>query len=196
MTFFIFSSCSAQICQARAWILSTGFTLAFGAMFSKVWRVHRFTTKAKTDPKVSWHGFCSALGFRVRVTSARKHNLLILLSSHSLHISSLLFVLPSAEKSGALEIVHDGVGLISSRFGDTFNMAASRSTWKTTRDVSTRGSAFSQRRRQDPARAGALRERQQLRVARWDKMQLLAARASFIIDKVCAGHCGRQSLSP
>lgn len=42
-----------QICQARAWILSTGFTLAFGAMFSKVWRVHRFTTKTKTDPKVS-----------------------------------------------------------------------------------------------------------------------------------------------
>ncbi|CRL02846.1 CLUMA_CG015802, isoform A, partial [Clunio marinus] len=40
-----------KICQARAWILSTGFTLAFGAMFSKVWRVHRFTTKAKTDPK-------------------------------------------------------------------------------------------------------------------------------------------------
>ncbi|CAH1709635.1 unnamed protein product [Chironomus riparius] len=40
-----------KICQARAWILSMGFTLAFGAMFSKVWRVHRFTTKAKTDPK-------------------------------------------------------------------------------------------------------------------------------------------------
>uniref|UniRef100_A0A1A9UIR0 G-protein coupled receptors family 3 profile domain-containing protein n=1 Tax=Glossina austeni TaxID=7395 RepID=A0A1A9UIR0_GLOAU len=43
--------CSFQICQARAWLLSTGFTLAYGAMFSKVWRVHRFTTKAKTDPK-------------------------------------------------------------------------------------------------------------------------------------------------
>ncbi|KAH8249004.1 hypothetical protein KR032_005036 [Drosophila birchii] len=41
-----------KICQARAWLLSTGFTLAYGAMFSKVWRVHRFTTKAKTDPKV------------------------------------------------------------------------------------------------------------------------------------------------
>lgn len=45
-------SFSEKICQARAWILSTGFTLAFGAMFSKVWRVHRFTTKTKTDPKV------------------------------------------------------------------------------------------------------------------------------------------------
>jgi gamma-aminobutyric acid type B receptor len=25
----------------RAWLLCLGFTLAFGAMFSKVWRVHR-----------------------------------------------------------------------------------------------------------------------------------------------------------
>ncbi|XP_034952272.1 gamma-aminobutyric acid type B receptor subunit 1 isoform X2 [Chelonus insularis] len=39
----------AGICQARAWMLSIGFTLAFGAMFSKVWRVHRLTTKAKAD---------------------------------------------------------------------------------------------------------------------------------------------------
>nr|CAI5841737.1 unnamed protein product [Callosobruchus analis] len=41
-----------RICQARAWLLTTGFTLSFGAMFSKVWRVHRLTTKAKSDPKV------------------------------------------------------------------------------------------------------------------------------------------------
>lgn len=34
-------------------MLSVGFTMAYGAMFSKVWRVHRFTTKTKTDPKVS-----------------------------------------------------------------------------------------------------------------------------------------------
>ncbi|EDS38916.1 GABA-B receptor [Culex quinquefasciatus] len=40
-----------KVCQARTWILSMGFTLAYGAMFSKVWRVHRFTTKTKTDPK-------------------------------------------------------------------------------------------------------------------------------------------------
>ncbi|XP_076653865.1 gamma-aminobutyric acid type B receptor subunit 1 isoform X2 [Halictus rubicundus] len=38
-----------SVCQARAWMLSTGFTLAFGAMFSKVWRVHRLTTKTKAD---------------------------------------------------------------------------------------------------------------------------------------------------
>lgn len=41
-----------KVCQTRAWMLSTGFTLAYGAMFSKVWRVHRFTTKQKQDPKV------------------------------------------------------------------------------------------------------------------------------------------------
>ncbi|XP_014214316.1 gamma-aminobutyric acid type B receptor subunit 1 isoform X2 [Copidosoma floridanum] len=38
-----------RMCQARAWILSLGFTLAFGAMFSKVWRVHRLHTKTKAD---------------------------------------------------------------------------------------------------------------------------------------------------
>ncbi|XP_055601301.1 gamma-aminobutyric acid type B receptor subunit 1 [Uranotaenia lowii] len=40
-----------KICQARSWILSMGFTMAYGAMFSKVWRVHRFTTKTKADLK-------------------------------------------------------------------------------------------------------------------------------------------------
>ncbi|XP_073987605.1 gamma-aminobutyric acid type B receptor subunit 1 isoform X2 [Rhodnius prolixus] len=38
-----------RICQARVWLLSIGFTLGYGAMFSKVWRVHRLTTKAKAD---------------------------------------------------------------------------------------------------------------------------------------------------
>ncbi|XP_014233341.1 gamma-aminobutyric acid type B receptor subunit 1 isoform X1 [Trichogramma pretiosum] len=38
-----------KVCQARAWVLSVGFTLAFGAMFSKVWRVHRLNTKTKAD---------------------------------------------------------------------------------------------------------------------------------------------------
>jgi hypothetical protein len=40
------------VCQARAWLLCIGFTLAYGAMFSKVWRVHRLTTKAKSEVKV------------------------------------------------------------------------------------------------------------------------------------------------
>lgn len=42
-----------SVCQARVWLLSLGFTLAYGAMFSKVWRVHRLTTKAKSDTMVS-----------------------------------------------------------------------------------------------------------------------------------------------
>lgn len=46
---FVSPSEYPRICQARAWTLSTGFTLAFGAMFSKVWRVHRLTTKTKAD---------------------------------------------------------------------------------------------------------------------------------------------------
>ncbi|XP_015113955.1 gamma-aminobutyric acid type B receptor subunit 1 isoform X2 [Diachasma alloeum] len=46
---FVQPSEYAGICQGRAWVLSIGFTLAFGAMFSKVWRVHRLTTKTKAD---------------------------------------------------------------------------------------------------------------------------------------------------
>ncbi|XP_031622925.1 gamma-aminobutyric acid type B receptor subunit 1 isoform X2 [Contarinia nasturtii] len=48
---FVSSETYPKVCQTRAWMLSTGFTLAYGAMFSKVWRVHRFTTKQKQDPK-------------------------------------------------------------------------------------------------------------------------------------------------
>lgn len=49
---FVSPGAYPAICQTRAWLLSAGFTLSFGAMFSKVWRVHRLTTKAKSDPKV------------------------------------------------------------------------------------------------------------------------------------------------
>ncbi|MCL4142934.1 UNVERIFIED_CONTAM: hypothetical protein GTU68_039480, partial [Idotea baltica] len=41
----------ALVCGARAWFLCLGFSLAYGAMFSKVWRVHRLTTKTKTESK-------------------------------------------------------------------------------------------------------------------------------------------------
>ncbi|XP_071549928.1 gamma-aminobutyric acid type B receptor subunit 1 isoform X2 [Panulirus ornatus] len=39
------------VCGLRAWCLSLGFTLAYGAMFSKIWRVHRLTTKTKMENK-------------------------------------------------------------------------------------------------------------------------------------------------
>lgn len=30
-----------SICQTRPWLLAIGFTLSFGSLFSKTWRVHR-----------------------------------------------------------------------------------------------------------------------------------------------------------
>ncbi|XP_078354301.1 gamma-aminobutyric acid type B receptor subunit 2-like [Oculina patagonica] len=37
-----------SVCQASAWMASFGFTMAFGALFSKTWRVHRiFMNKTK-----------------------------------------------------------------------------------------------------------------------------------------------------
>lgn len=40
------------ICTARAWILMTGFTLSFGSMFSKTWRVHSIFTNVQLNKKV------------------------------------------------------------------------------------------------------------------------------------------------
>lgn len=39
--------------QARAWIMSIGFTLAFGAMFAKTWRVHAIFKSITPKKKVS-----------------------------------------------------------------------------------------------------------------------------------------------
>ncbi|CAH3136026.1 unnamed protein product [Porites lobata] len=40
-------------CNARAAVLSIGFSLSFGAMFSKTWRVHKIFTAAKTLKKMA-----------------------------------------------------------------------------------------------------------------------------------------------
>ena len=40
------------ICTARAWILMSGFTLSFGSMFSKTWRVHSIFTNVQLNKKV------------------------------------------------------------------------------------------------------------------------------------------------
>ena len=37
------------VCQARAWLLTLGFSLAYGAMFAKIWSVHSLATKAKQE---------------------------------------------------------------------------------------------------------------------------------------------------
>ncbi|XP_046543396.1 gamma-aminobutyric acid type B receptor subunit 1-like [Haliotis rubra] len=39
------------ICQVEAWLLSVGFTLGYGSMFSKIWTVHQLTTSRKKDRK-------------------------------------------------------------------------------------------------------------------------------------------------
>nr|XP_027225527.1 LOW QUALITY PROTEIN: gamma-aminobutyric acid type B receptor subunit 2-like [Penaeus vannamei] len=40
------------ICTARAWVLMAGFTLAFGSMFSKTWRVHSIFADIQLNKKV------------------------------------------------------------------------------------------------------------------------------------------------
>ncbi|XP_050425730.1 gamma-aminobutyric acid type B receptor subunit 2 [Adelges cooleyi] len=40
------------ICAARAWLLMAGFSLAFGAMFSKTWRVHSIFTDITINKKI------------------------------------------------------------------------------------------------------------------------------------------------
>lgn len=39
------------IVQVKTWTLSLGFTLAFGSMFSKTWRVHSIFTNIRMDRK-------------------------------------------------------------------------------------------------------------------------------------------------
>lgn len=71
------------ICAARAWLLMAGFSLAFGAMFSKTWRVHSIFTDVKLNKKVRAafrsssspsssffsNYFCSCCGVRWRRSS-------------------------------------------------------------------------------------------------------------------------------
>lgn len=40
------------MCAAKTWIFCFGFTLAFGSMFSKTWRVHSIFTNIKLNKKV------------------------------------------------------------------------------------------------------------------------------------------------
>ncbi|XP_046398268.1 gamma-aminobutyric acid type B receptor subunit 1 isoform X3 [Ischnura elegans] len=62
---FVEGEAYPTVCTARSWLLCTGFSLAYGAMFSKVWRVHRLTTKAKADPKADegWKLYVMVGGF-------------------------------------------------------------------------------------------------------------------------------------
>ncbi|XP_020912676.1 gamma-aminobutyric acid type B receptor subunit 2-like [Exaiptasia diaphana] len=48
---FVSEKAQKLICQVQAWMVSIGFTLAFGALFSKTWRVHVIFLN-KTERKV------------------------------------------------------------------------------------------------------------------------------------------------
>ena len=37
-----------SVCSAPNWLLHLGFSLGYGAMFTKIWRVHRIATHTKT----------------------------------------------------------------------------------------------------------------------------------------------------
>ena len=39
------------ICTVKAWVLMAGFTLSFGSMFSKTWRVHSIFTNVQLNKK-------------------------------------------------------------------------------------------------------------------------------------------------
>ena len=47
---FIYLRCCMN--QARIWTLSIGFTISFGAVFSKTWRVHTIFTNVDASKRV------------------------------------------------------------------------------------------------------------------------------------------------
>ena len=67
---FVSPSWFPLACGSGVWLLTLGFTLAFGAMFSKIWRVHRLATKNKSDSKTvscsSYSHHCIGLSKNIR----------------------------------------------------------------------------------------------------------------------------------
>ncbi|KAI6216076.1 hypothetical protein M3Y94_00460800 [Aphelenchoides besseyi] len=50
-TRFVSAKSFERLCYTKTWVLSVGFTLAFGSMFSKTWRVHSIFTNIRKDKK-------------------------------------------------------------------------------------------------------------------------------------------------
>ena len=48
---FVSPSVFPVACSLGTWLLTLGFSLSYGAMFSKIWRVHRITRMTKEEGK-------------------------------------------------------------------------------------------------------------------------------------------------
>ena len=48
---FVSPSMFPIACNIGTWLLTLGFSLSYGAMFSKIWRVHRITRMTKEEGK-------------------------------------------------------------------------------------------------------------------------------------------------
>ena len=48
---FVSPSVFPVTCSLGTWLLTLGFSLSYGAMFSKIWRVHRITRMTKEEGK-------------------------------------------------------------------------------------------------------------------------------------------------
>ena len=79
--------------QARAWIMSIGFTMAFGAMFAKTWRVHAIF-KSITPKK------------KVTLLCIMKDSSMSLNDCAELHICKLLNYISITRTSGLMQILH------------------------------------------------------------------------------------------
>jgi hypothetical protein len=125
-----------------------------------------------------WADIPIFFNFLSRLKTLRSPVIMINFTSHDINKKFLLLTFLTnhqnfyhsyhtfVEKSGAMETIHDGVGSIGCWHSDTFNMANSRSTRATTRNISPRGSGVGEWRRENTTGAGALRERKQSRLVR------------------------------
>lgn len=174
-----------QICQTRAWMLSTGFTLAYGAMFSKVWRVHRFTTKQKQDPKVCknecfsmyvWVSVCLLLNFEwieavVEWVFFFGAAIFFFYPSRKIAFYFFFYIFfVHVEKSWTMEAVYNGIWIAVGRFSDTVNVAIHRSTSKAAWNISTGEAIIGNWWHSDKSRARALWKWKPIDLVRYVRM--------------------------
>lgn len=68
---FVNAKVFVTICHLRSWLLTIGFTLAYGSMFSKVWTIYRVTTRRKKNIRqVRECEFYAVLGIFVAIDVA------------------------------------------------------------------------------------------------------------------------------